>query len=406
MKLPHTARVRSTVPPAPHRDAATAPAALHPAALAGPLAALLLLAGAASAQFGAPPPNQPDLVIDAGMRAAVIDSLIAGLHDSYVFPEVAKTLDRHLRGMQKKGAFDGITSAEAFADSLTSVLHAIGKDRHFLVGYRHEPLPVVAEDGPPPVEEVRRQQEQMRRGNWGFERVERLIGNVGYLELRMLAPPTPEAGAALAAAMQFLSGTDALIIDLRRNGGGSPEMVQMVCSYLFPSGERRHLNDLVFREGGTERVSEFWTLPWVAGPRHADKPVYLLTSGRTGSGAEELSYNLQNLKRATLVGDTTGGAANPGGFVRLHDHFAAFISNGRARSPVTKTNWEGIGVRPEVPAPPGEALKTAHVMAIEKLLEGAKDAERRDWLTRGLEQVRASTPEPWEDARRSPRRGP
>lgn len=379
-----------------------------PAVLAAVLAVALaasLAAAPARAQFGAPPPDQPDMTVDARTRALVLDSLIAGLHANYVFPEVAKTLDRHLRGMQKRGAFDGLASAEAFADSLSSVLRGVGKDRHFRVGYRHEPFPVVADDGPPPPEELRRMEEQMRRANWGFDRAQRLAGNVGYLEIRMLAQPTPEAGAALAAAMQFLSGTDALILDLRRNGGGWPTMVQLVCSYLFAAEDRRHLNDLVFREGGTERVEEFWTVPWLPVARYAGKPVYVLTSRRTGSGAEELSYNLRNLERATLVGDTTGGAANPGGLVRLHDHFAAFISNGRARSPVTKTNWEGVGVRPHVPVPAGEALKTAHVLALEGLIEKAGDPERKGWLERALELTKAAAPEPWEDPRRSPARG-
>uniref|UniRef100_A0A832I5L7 Peptidase n=1 Tax=Eiseniibacteriota bacterium TaxID=2212470 RepID=A0A832I5L7_UNCEI len=364
-------------------------------------AALAAAAPSAHAQFSPPPPDQPDLAIDARTRAAVLDTLIANLHARYVFPDVARTLDRHLRSLQRRGAFDGLAGAQAFADSLSAVLRAVGRDRHFRVHYRHEPLPRAAQDERPAPEELRRMEEQMRRTNWGFDRVQRLAGNVGLLEIRHLAPPTPEAGAALAAAMQFLSSTDALILDLRRNGGGSPAMVQLVCTYLFGSEDRRHLNDLLFREGGRESVEEFWTLPWVPGARYAGKPVHVLTSRRTGSGAEELAYNLRNLERATLVGDTTTGAANPGGFVRLHDHFVAFISNGRARSPVTGTNWEGTGVLPHVPVTPGEALRTAHVLSLEALIAAASDDERRAWLRRCLEQAQNAPAEPWEDPRRT-----
>ena len=146
-------------------------------------------------------------------------------------------------------------------------------------------------------------------------------------------------------------------------------MVALICSYLF--GDKPvHLNDLYWRKG--DRTEEFWTKPAVAGRKYGTKDVYILTSNRTFSGAEEFSYNMKNLKRATLIGETTGGGAHPGSFVRLSEHFGAFIPSGRAISPITKTNWEGTGVEPDIKVPKEQALKTAYIMALTRSLENIK----------------------------------
>ena len=186
-------------------------------------------------------------------------------------------------------------------------------------------------------------------------------GNIGYIDLRGFADP--EAGAeTVAAAMNFLANTDALIFDLRQNGGGGPEMVALISSYLF--GEKPvHLNSLYWRKG--DKTDDFWTKPASALKKFPDKDVYILTSNRTFSAAEEFTYNLKNLKRATIIGETTGGGANPGGTFRLTEHFGAFIPTGRAISPITKTNWEGTGVEPDVKVPKEQALKAAYLIGSE-----------------------------------------
>jgi C-terminal processing protease CtpA/Prc len=200
--------------------------------------------------------------------------------------------------------------------------------------------------------------------NHGFAKVERLPGNIGYLEF--LNFMDEELGAdTVAAAMNFINGTDALIIDMRKNGGGNPAMVALVCSYLF-GPEPVHLNDLYWREGN--RTDEFWTKKEVAGKRYLNKDVYVLTSKRTFSGAEEFSYNLKNLKRATIIGETTGGGAHPGGGFRISEHFGMFVPTGRAISPITKTNWEGTGVTPDISVPADQALHVARITALKKSL--------------------------------------
>lgn len=335
------------------------------------------------AALGQGQPEQPDLTIDAATRTEVVHGVLKRLKESYVFPEVAARMEQAVGERARKGEYDRLTSAKAFAQKLTEDLQAVSRDRHLRVRYSHQPLPERPQRREPSAEEREQFRRQMSRINYGFERIERLPGNVGYMDFRGFTDE--KLGAeTVAAAFNFLANTDALIIDLRKNGGGNPAMVALVCSYLF-GPEPVHLNDLYWREG--DRTEEFWTLKEVAGRRYAGKDVYVLTSNYTFSGAEEFSYNLKNLKRATLVGGTTGGGAHPGGFNRLHQHFGAFIPTGRAISPVTKTNWEGTGVEPDVKVPAEQALKVAHLAAVRKAIDKATDEEFKGALRRVAEDL-------------------
>ena len=326
--------------------------------------AVLCLIALSVAAVGVAQPEQPDLTIDAATRTQVIDTILKRLNESYVFPEVAKKMEQSIRERVDKKEYDQITSAKQFATMLTKDLQAVSNDKHLRVRYSNEPIP---ERGPrvePTAEEREQRQRDLNWMNHGFAKVERLRGNIGYLEF--LNFMDEELGAdTVAAAMNFVNGTDALIIDMRSNGGGNPAMVALVCSYLFGS-EPVHLNDLYWREGN--RTEEFWTRKAVAGKRYLNKDVYVLTSKRTFSGAEEFTYNLKNLKRATIVGETTGGGAHPGGGFRISEHFGMFVPTGRAISPITKTNWEGTGVAPDISVPADQALVVARLMALKKSL--------------------------------------
>jgi C-terminal processing protease CtpA/Prc len=336
---------------------------------------LLLLtvtfAGIAAAQPS--PVAQPDLTIDAATRTKVIDTILQRLNDSYVFPEVSKKMEQSIRERVDKKEYDQITSAKEFASKLTSDLQAVSKDKHLRVRYSHQPIPERGPRREPTAEEKEQHKRDMTWANHGFSKVERLRGNIGYLEF--LNFMDDELGAdTVAAAMNFLNGTDALIIDMRNNGGGNPAMVALICSYLF-GPEPVHLNDLYWREGN--RTEEFWTKKEVAGKRYLNKDVYVLTSKRTFSGAEEFTYNLKNLKRATIIGETTGGGAHPGGGFRITENFGMFVPTGRAISPITKTNWEGTGVTPDVVVPADQALIVARVMALKKQLSTLTHPDRK-----------------------------
>src|ERR1044072_6494109 len=309
-------------------------------------------------------PEQPDLTIDAATRTQVIDGILKRLNDSYVFPDVAKKMEQSIRERAGKKEYDQITSAKAFATKLTDDLQAVSHDKHLRVRYSNQVIPERGPRREPAAEEREQRKRDLTWMNHGYGKVERLPGNIGYLEFFNFADE--ELGAdTVAAAMNFINGTDALIIDMRRNGGGNPAMVALVCSYLF-GPEPVHLNDLYWREGN--RTDEFWTRKEVAGKRYVNKDVYVLTSKRTFSGAEEFTYNLKNLKRATIIGETTGGGAHPGGGFRITEHFGMFVPTGRAISPITKTNWEGTGVTPDVAVPADQALVVARLMALKKSL--------------------------------------
>jgi hypothetical protein len=296
--------------------------------------------------------------IDAETRARVIDGAVAKLNESYVFPEAAKKMEESVRERQKRGEYDSVTDGDSFANMLTEHFQQVSHDKHLRVSFNPFRLPDAPGTGP----DLAQIRKQMERVNCGFEKVERLQRNVGYLKFNMFADPEV-CGPTAVAAMNFLAHADAIIIDLRENGGGDPKMIALVSTYLF--AKPTHLNDLWERKSDT--TQQYWTLPYVPGDRLDGKPAFVLTSKRTFSGAEEFSYNLKNLKRATIVGETTGGGAHPVRGQRIDEHFMIGVPFARAINPISKTNWEGTGVEPDVKVPAAEALATAEKLAIEKL---------------------------------------
>lgn len=316
-----------------------------------PLLLALLLVPAACAT---PDPG----TLTAAERAAAVARLADSLAAHYVFPERGAEAGAYLRARLAEGAYDGLDEAEAFAARLTADLAGVAQDGHLRVRVRE---PELAGEADPAAEE-RWWNERMRRSNYGVARVEVLEGNVGVLDLRGFASLEP-ARPTLAAAMGVLAHADALVVDLRRNGGGDPAAVQFLCSYLFDAPT--HLNSLFWRDGDGGHTEEFWTLAEVPGRRRPDVPVFVVTSRRTFSGAEEFAYNLRTRERATLVGEVTGGGANPGRTFAISGGLEAFIPTGRAINPVTGTNWEGTGVQPHIAVPADEALDRAVALARE-----------------------------------------
>jgi hypothetical protein len=302
--------------------------------------------------------TQANFTIDASARQRAIDGVAAKLNEYYVFPETAKEMEEAVRARHKSGEYDAITNGDAFAQKLTSHLREVSRDKHLGVNFSPAVLPNGPRPGGPDMSAMRRQMERM---NCGFEKAERLQGNIGYLKFNMFGSPDI-CGPTASAAMNFLGSVDALIIDLRENGGGDPKMVAYISSYLFE--ERTHLNDLYNRK--ENKTEEFWTTADVPGKRLGKTPLFVLTAKRTFSGAEEFAYNLKNLKRATIIGETTGGGAHPVSGHRVDDHFMIGVPFARAINPISKTNWEGVGVEPDVKVPAAEALDEAKKLATKK----------------------------------------
>jgi peptidase S41-like protein len=289
----------------------------------------------------------------------VIEGAIEKLDETYVFPDAAKKMADAVRARQKRGEYDGVTNGMTFAALLTTHFQDVSHDKHLRVnftpprrGSAPQPQPTGA-----PAPSGQRTAEQC-----AFVKTDVLPGNIGYLKFNGFASPNV-CGSVAGAAMTQLAGVDALIIDLRDNGGGDPAMVAFISSYLF--SKPTHLNDLWTRS--TNATQEFWTTKDVEGKRLPDdKPVFLLTSKRTFSGAEEFTYNLKSLKRATVIGETTGGGAHPVAGQRIDDRFVIGVPFARAINPITKTNWEGTGVDADVKVPASEALATAQKMIAAK----------------------------------------
>ena len=312
--------------------------------------------------------------------AEAIRALIARLETTYVFPDVAARVRKELETRIQAGAYRDVAEGAPLADALTRDLRIITADQHVRVAYSNERFPPMTEatqtPSPQSLENTRR---QLAAVNYGFLKVERLPGNIGFLDLDFFADPDM-GGATAAAAMTFLAETDALIVDLRFNGGGNSRMVALLASYLF-DGEPRHLTDIVVpRENW---LKQSWTLPYVTGKKFGGaKPVYVVTSAKTFSAAEEFAYDLQSLGRATIVGEKTRGGANPSGRYRLTDHYAVMVPTAQAVNPHTKSNWEGTGVLPELSVAAGDALRIAQIRILERLIQDGSPDLKEDRLRR------------------------
>ncbi len=327
---------------------------------------------------GASPPSAPVIgpMISPHEQTAVLSALIAEMNRSYVFPDVAKRVEAELKANQRGGVFKVAIAGPEFAKKLTNRLREIAGDKHLGVRYVSDPIPISAVL---PAVDAAKELAESRSRNFSVTKVERLDHNIGYINVRGFDAPAA-AAETIAAAMRFVTYTDALIIDLRENGGGYPDGVAQLESYFFDTPT--HLNDMKNRAGDVE---ETWTLEALAGPRFGEKrDVYLLTSANTFSGGEDMAYTMQQLKRATIVGEVTGGGANPGQSFRLSAHFSAFIPFARAVNPISKTNWEGKGVQPDISVPADKALKAAQLAALRRLLATASDDQRRQRIAASI----------------------
>ncbi len=327
------------------------------------------------------------LPITAAHQAAIIDSLARTLNEYYVFPDVAEKMGKLAKSNLKKGEYKSISTLGEFTQRLTDDFRSVSHDLHLGI-HAGEPRESEAEvDSLEIAQRRERQLKNAREGNFGFNKVEILPGNIGYL-LLLGFQPAEDAGATAVAAMNFLGNVDGLIFDLRFNGGGDPSMIQLISSYLFDAPQ--HLNSFYIRK--SDSMQQFWTAAHVQGPRLSRVPVYVLTSGGTFSAAEEFTYNLKNMKRATIVGDTTGGGAHPVDqhWFRIDDQIFvdAFIPFGRAVNPITGTNWEGTGVTPDIAVSSEQALDRAQLDFFEKRLQTVQDEDTRfvaSWHQKSLQ---------------------
>lgn len=302
-------------------------------------------------------------------RATIINTVCELLTANYVFPDAAIKMSESLKSNLKKGKYNKITDPVQLADALTTDVLAINKDGHLRLEYN----PAFFTRQQDTVGEEQREIQQQKRDlarNYGFKKTEILNGNIGYLELSGFYALSKRSKEAALTSLKFLSNTKAIIIDLRINGGGSPEMVRYLLGYFFD--KETHINDFYNRQ--TNRITEIWTRPDTSQINFTKMPLYILACDKTASASEEFCYDLQNQHRATIVGNKTGGAAHPTMELDATNGIVLFNPYARAINPVTKTNWEGIGVKPEINATTEKALEVAHLKILEDLILNTKDA--------------------------------
>jgi hypothetical protein len=303
-----------------------------------------------------------DLPIDARWRNAILEQVGQRYDSLYVFADRGKQIRARLKSREGRANYDECGTASCLARKLTADLQSWSGDQHLRLVFSVTPRPM---PNPSTAANVTtsRELEIMQERNYGFHHVERLHGNIGLIEIGRFDPAAHAADVA-AAAMRFIANTDALIIDLRNNGGGHADMVAHLMSYFVR--EQTHLSTLRRRQ--PQGDAQVWTAASVAGPRYLDRPIYVLTGNRTFSAAEGMTYDLRVFAGAQAIGERTRGGANPGSFQQFDDHFAVFVPTGEMVNAKTKANWEGVGINPDVEVPAKQAKSVAQRAALQELL--------------------------------------
>lgn len=316
-----------------------------------------------------------DISLNELDRKQIIDSLTKQLQEFYIRPNAVGDIKKKLNDNYKKGLYKDIIKPNDFAGKLSSDLIEVSKDLHFAVRYDPEWVESHLKKGDKEVEKKIKAEElsEAKKKNFGFQQAQILEGNIGYLKFDYFEDPAIASETA-ASTMQFLSSTDALIIDLRQNNGGAMEMGQFLSSYFY-SGKELPLYKYYYNEKNRKKIErEMWLLPSVPGKRMEDIDIYILTSSVTFSAAEWMSYSLQNLKRVTIVGEKTAGGAHPIDRKVLPHGFSVNVPFGEVKDPITNLDFEGKGVMPDVLCKSEEAVNTSHILALQKLLAKNKDA--------------------------------
>lgn len=322
--------------------------------------------------------------LSAAQKSEIVEAAASAYADYYVFADKGQRIADHLRRQQRSGVYARLTDPAAFARALTGAIQAVNPDRHIEI-LPPEPATREADASSAPQSRAERLDwaYRLRRRNYDFVRVQRLPGNIGYLRLDSFPPPEVAAPTA-AAAMAFLKHSDALIIDLRENGGGTGDMVRLLASYFFVEPTRL---SRTFRRDATPQVSFDSTLTYIEGERMPVIDLFILTSPRTNSAAEAFAFALQQRGRAVIVGEISAGAGNAGEYLPLAHGFRAFVPDVHVSSPISDATWEGRGVHPDLAVPAATALTAAHREAARRLLATTTDEVTRAALGRALEAV-------------------
>ncbi|HVQ10046.1 MAG TPA: S41 family peptidase [Allosphingosinicella sp.] len=315
-----------------------------------------------------PAPIPAPAGVDGRAVVAEVRRIIA---ERYVLPERRPALDAILARGLASGRY-GVADPGQLAERINADLDNAGHDRH--LNFRYDPqaaagLAARTAQGEPDQSAYER---QARAANHGISELRVLPGNVRYMAYDGFMWIGPESAGALETAMRFLAGGDAVIIDLRRNGGGSPEAVQYLVSHFLPGG--RPL--VTFHMNGQASPDSLSTLAELPAGRMVGKPLYVLTSGGTASAAEEFTGHVGGYRIGELVGETTAGAGFRNDLVPIPGGFVLSVSVGRAVLASTGRDWEAVGLAPTMPTEVAGALDVAHALALRRLAAAAAPQDR------------------------------
>jgi hypothetical protein len=297
--------------------------------------------------------------------------------DYYIIKDKAEEASERLKLNLRINKYYSLNGGE-LANALVEDLQSITNDKHIMIKFYPEgdAAPYYLEQEKNKDEDFEPSESSLKRSrgnNYGFKEVSILNANIGYLKLDGFYDiRNPETTKAAAAAMDFLSHANGIIIDLSENSGGDPATLQFLISYFFKVEPATHYNTFHFRDG-KDNYLEKHTLPYVPGERKPKMPIYIITSQHTFSAGEALAYALKNLDRATIIGQTTGGGAHAADFKFINDFFDMSIPMARAINPTSKTNWEGVGVKPDVEIEMSKAKVYAHASLIKAAIAHEND---------------------------------
>ncbi len=313
----------------------------------------------------------PAQVLSLAIKREVVDSLSKALAKNYIFPDTAQRMGAYIENRLKAGSYDKMMSGNAFAQALTTDIRSVYNDAHLSISYDPQMQHNLADTTTGNAAEKRRQNlAEYAQQNFGFKKLEILNGNIGYVSFDRFYGFNDYAKEVVNTAFSFLKNTNALIIDLRNNGGGSPDMEKYICSFLVPPGTQ--LSSVYERR--THHIETAFTYQPSIAVSFVGKPIYILVNRRSFSAAEALCYDLQNIHRATIIGETTGGGAHLVGPNSISNGFIGLIPFARAISPVTGTDWEAVGVQPDVRINADSSLDAAVLLYYNYQLSKTKDS--------------------------------
>lgn len=330
---------------------------------------------------------KPEKKMSSKEIKVLVDSVERALNRIYIFPDKAALMIGAVKNSYKKGAYNKALTQHELGMLLQKDIQQAHKDKHLGIFFNPE-FAKHLEKTPTPEELEERKKRQLnnaRENNFAFQKIEILPGNIGYIRWDGFYEFTEEAKPTLDGALQFISNCKAVILDMRYNGGGSPDMVVAIQNYFFSTKTR--MNDIIDRNNDTVK---HWADPSKTAFQ-LTMPVYILTSSNTFSGAEDFTYGLKHAGRGTVVGDTTGGGAHPTGSFSIGQGFVMYIPLARSFNIATRTDWEGTGVWPDVAVPAEQALTKAQFLIFTELLAKAKDEREKNSYKWGLNNLLSET---------------